>query len=82
MPNGSRLEATAGSATQKNDPHHVGPTPPAVYELKLRERPFHGVQAPRIIPVEGNTLRQSGILAHGYMLGPERDSNGCVSIKD
>jgi hypothetical protein len=82
MPNGSRLEATAGSATQKNDPHHVGPTPPAVYELKLRERPFHGVQAPRIIPVEGNTLRQSGILAHGYMLGPKRDSNGCVSIKD
>ena len=33
-------------------------------------------------PVEGNTLGRSGILAHGYMLGPEGDSNGCVSIKD
>ena len=87
MPNGSRLEAHSGFGDTKDDPRHVsdqnvGPTPPAVYELKLRERPFHGVQALRMIPVEGNTLRRSGILAHGYMLGPEGDSNGCVSIKD
>jgi hypothetical protein len=87
MPNGSRLEAHSGFGDTKDDPRHVsdqnvGPTPPAVYELKLRERPFHGVQALRMIPVEGNTTRRSGILAHGYMLGPEGDSNGCVSIKD
>ena len=87
MPNGARLEAHSGFGDTKDDPRHVsdqnvGPTPPAVYELKLRERPFHGVQALRMIPVEGNTLGRSGILAHGYMLGPEGDSNGCVSIKD
>jgi hypothetical protein len=35
-----------------------------------------------MIPVEGNTLGRSGILANGYMLGPAGDSNGCVSIKD
>ena len=35
-----------------------------------------------MIPVEGNTLGRSGLLAHGYMLGPDGDSNGCVSIRD
>jgi hypothetical protein len=54
-----------------------------VYDLKPRERPFHGVQALRMIPVGDNdTLGRSGLLAHSYMLGPNGDSNGCVSIKD
>jgi hypothetical protein len=35
-----------------------------------------------MIPVEGDTLGRSGLLAHGYMLGPNGDSNGCVSIRD
>lgn len=87
LPNGVRLEAHSGFGTTKDDPRHVserdvGATPPAVYDLKLRERPFHGVQALRMIPVEGNTLGRSGLLAHGYMLGPNGDSNGCVSIRD
>ncbi len=71
-----------------DDPGHVsernvGATPPNVYDLKLRERPFHGVQALRMVPVgaEG-TLGRSGLLAHSYMLGANGDSNGCVSIKD
>ena len=46
------------------------------------ERTFHGVRALRMIPVEGDTLGRSGLLAHGYMLGPNGDSNGCVSIRD
>jgi hypothetical protein len=87
LPNGVRLEAHSGFGTTKDDPRHVserdvGATPPAVYDLKLRERPFHGIQALRMIPVEGNTLGRSGLLAHGYMLGPNGDSNGCVSIRD
>ena len=87
LPNGLRLEAHSGFGDTKDDPRHVtqrdvGATPPAVYDLKLRERPFHGVHALRMIPVEGNTLGRSGLLAHGYMLGPEGDSNGCVSIRD
>ena len=27
-------------------------------------------------------LRPAGLLAHPYMLGPNGDSNGCVSFKD
>jgi hypothetical protein len=87
LPNGLRLEAHSGFGSTKDDPRYVsqrgvGATPPAVYDLKLRERPFHGVRALRMIPVEGDTLGRSGLLAHGYMLGPNGDSNGCVSIRD
>ena len=87
LPNGVRLEAHSGFGSTKDDPLHVserdvGATPPAVYDLKLREPPFHGVQALRMIPVQGKTVGRSGLLVHGYMLGPNGDSNGCVSIKD
>jgi Protein of unknown function (DUF2778) len=88
MPNGSSLEAHSGMGSLRDDPEHVsvhnaGATPPAVYELKLREQMFHGVQAIRMIPVEGSdTSGRSGLLAHSFMLGPKGDSNGCVSIKD
>jgi hypothetical protein len=88
LPNGWKLEAHSGFGDLKDDPAHVsernvGATPPAVYDLKLRERLFHGVQALRMIPVEGSaTLGRAGLLAHSYMLGSAGDSNGCVSIKD
>lgn len=88
MPNGSRLEAHSGFGSLMDDPAHVsernvGATPPNVYDLKPRERLFHGVQALRMIPVGDNdTLGRSGLLAHSYMLGANGDSNGCVSIKD
>jgi hypothetical protein len=55
----------------------------AVYQLKPREQAFHGVQALRMIPVgDNNAIGRAGLLAHSYMLGPNGDSNGCVSIKD
>jgi hypothetical protein len=88
MPDGSKLEAHSGLGSLKDDPEHanernVGATPPNVYDLKPRERLFHGVQALRMIPVGDNgTLGRSGLLAHSYMLGPKGDSNGCVSIKN
>jgi hypothetical protein len=88
MPNGARLEAHSGLGGLKDDPGHVdqrnvGATPPNVYELKPRERLFHGVKALRMLAVGGNgTLGRSGLLAHSYMLGPNGDSNGCVSIKN
>jgi len=88
LPNGSKLEAHSGLGNLKDDPAHVnernvGATPPAVYDLKPRERLFHGVQALRMIPLEGSaTLGRAGLLAHSYMLGSAGDSNGCVSIKD
>jgi hypothetical protein len=88
MPNGTKLEAHSGLGRLMDDPQHVGErnvgaTPPNVYELKPRERLFHGIQAVRMIPVDSNaTLGRSGLLAHSYMLGANGDSNGCVSIKD
>jgi hypothetical protein len=88
LPNGLSLEAHSGIGSLKDDPEHVsvpnaGATPPAVYELKPRERLFHGVQALRMIPADGRTTNgRSGLLAHSYMLGPNGDSNGCVSIRN
>ena len=71
-----------------DDPRYVnermrGATPPNVYELQPREQLFHGVQALRLIPVGGGDLYgRTGLLAHTYMLGPNGDSNGCVSFKN
>ena len=71
-----------------DDPRYVhakrtGPTPPNVYELKLREQLFHGVRAIRLIPTDSSRMYgRDGILAHSYLLGPKGESNGCVSLKD
>jgi hypothetical protein len=88
LPNGMKLEAHSGMGSLMDDPEHVhepmvGATPPAVYDLKPRERLFHGVRALRMIPVDSNaTLGRVGLLTHSYMLGPNGDSNGCVSFKN
>ncbi len=88
MPNGTRLEAHSGLHDRLDDPRHVnermrGATPPNVYELAPREQLFHGVQALRLKPVgSGNIFGRAGLLAHTYMLGPNGDSNGCVSFKN
>ena len=60
-----------------------GPTPPNVYDLTLREELFHGVRAIRLNPVdESKMFGRDGILAHTYMLGPNGQSNGCVSFSN
>jgi hypothetical protein len=88
MPNRARLEAHSGLGRLTDDLVHmdkpnVGATPPNVYELKPRERPFHGVQALRTIPVGYNdTVGRSGLLVHSYLLGANGHSNGCVSINN
>jgi hypothetical protein len=87
LPNGLSLEAHSGMGSLKDDPEHVqqrmvGATPPATYELKPREKLFHGVAALRMTPIDGTTFGRSGLLTHSYMLGPNGDSNGCVSIKN
>jgi Protein of unknown function (DUF2778) len=88
LPNGLSLEAHSGMGAFRDDPEHIsvhmaGATPPAVYDLKPREKLFHGVQAVRMIPVEGSDVSgRSGLLVHSFMLGPKGDSNGCVSIRD
>jgi len=89
LPSGLRLEAHSGLGDRLDDPRHVdeldrGATPPHLYELSQREEIFHGVQALRLNPVGGaaDIFGRSGLLAHPYMLGPNGDSNGCVSFKD
>ena len=58
-------------------------TPPNVYALSFREKPFHGVRALRMKPVgTGNMYGRDGILAHSYLLGEAGASNGCISLKD
>jgi len=41
------------------------------------------VRALRLTPVgDGNMYGRDGILAHTYMLGPNGQSNGCVSMRN
>jgi Tlde1 domain len=87
MPDGTRLEAHSGLGSLLDDPRHAdekmrGATPPNVYDLELREELFHGVRALRLIPKdEQKVFGRAGLLAHTFMLGPNGDSNGCVSIR-
>jgi hypothetical protein len=88
LPNGRRLEAHSGLGSHLDNPRYVsmkstGPTPPNVYDLKMRESLFHGVRAIRLIPQdESKMYGRDGILAHSYMLGPNGQSNGCLSFSD
>lgn len=86
LPDGRRLEAHSGFGSYMDDPRYAhikrkGATPPNTYRLVMREKLFHGVQAIRLIPVgDGNMFGRDGILAHHYLLGPNGQSNGCVSL--
>lgn len=89
LPDGRKLEAHSGLGKFTDDPRSVkeknrGVTPPNVYDLSLREQPFHGVRALRLTPVsEKSMYGRDGILAHTYMLnGGKAQSNGCVVFKD
>ncbi len=89
LPDGTRLEAHSGLGSKLDDPRYSrvrmqGVTPPHIYELTPREALYHGVPALRLNPVGGEDkiFGRSGLLAHTYMLGPNGDSNGCVSFKD
>jgi Protein of unknown function (DUF2778) len=89
LPDGTVLEAHSGLGAKLDDVRfaHVrmqGVTPPHIYELTPREALFHGVPALRLTPIGGEDkiFGRSGLLAHTYMLGPNGDSNGCVSFKD
>jgi len=90
LPNGRRLEAHSGLGHMLDDPSPQyirtrmrGPTPPNVYALTLREQLFHGVRAIRLTPLDERKMYgRDGMLAHTYMLGPNGQSNGCVSFKN
>jgi len=87
LPNGERLEAHSGIGEKMDNPQYTkvrmrGPTPPNVYNLTLREEIFHGVRAIRLNPIDEDKMYgRAGMLAHTYMLGPNGQSNGCVSFR-
>jgi hypothetical protein len=88
LPSGVKLEAHSGLGNRMDKidsvgERMVGATPPGTYELKPREKLFHGVRALRLTPVDSeSTLGRTGLLVHSYLLGPEGASNGCVSIRN
>ncbi len=88
LPDGTRLEAHSGLGSMMDNPHYIrekmrGATPVGVYDLQPREQLFHGVAALRLLPVSGtDPFGRTGLLAHTYMLGPNGQSNGCVSFRN
>jgi hypothetical protein len=88
LPDGTELEAHSGLGAWLDDPRHAdermrGTTPPNVYDLELRAGLFHGVQALRLIPADDEKVfGRTGLLAHSFMLGPNGQSNGCVSFRN
>jgi hypothetical protein len=88
LPDGRRLEAHSGHGSYMDNARYIhiknkGPTPPNTYRLVLRENLFHGVQAIRLLPIgDGDMFGRDGILAHHDLLGPNGQSNGCVSFAD
>lgn len=89
MPDGSVLEAHSGIGNMADNPKYAnvkmkGPTPPHTYNLKMREKRFHGVEAIRMLPVDGrNKHGRDGFLTHSYLLrGGRAESHGCVAFKD
>ena len=89
MPDGSVLEAHSGIGKMADNPRYVnvrmtGPTPPHTYNLRMRETRFHGVEAIRMLPVDGkNKHGRDGFLTHSYLLrGKRAESHGCVAFAD
>lgn len=88
MPDGEKLEAHSGFGQYMDDTQSVhrkdvGVTPPNVYTVSFREKPFHGVRALRMKPVgDGNMYGRDGFLTHSFLLGSNGQSNGCISVLD
>lgn len=88
MPNGEKLKASSGRGQYRDNPKFVhvknrGATPPNVYNLRMRESRFHGIEAIRMTPVGGAKMYgRDGFLTHTYLLRVPGDSSGCVVFAD
>ncbi|MCE7028545.1 tlde1 domain-containing protein [Jiella avicenniae] len=91
LPGDGKLEAHSGLGHMQDNPRYVaqkmrGPTPPNLYNLRMREALFHGVEAIRLLPADGRKkYNRDGLLAHSYMYvggGDRSQSNGCVVFKN
>jgi len=88
MPDGTKLEAHSGIGHRMDNPKYayvknLGPTPPNVYRLRMRERRFHGVEAIRMLPMDRAAMKgRDGMLTHTPLLRRSIGSHGCVAFKD
>ncbi|MEP3427165.1 MAG: tlde1 domain-containing protein [Roseibium sp.] len=88
MPDGTKLEAHSGIGHRKDKAKYayvknLGPTPPNVYKLRMRERLFHGVEAIRMLPQDRAAMKgRDGMLAHTPLLRRTNGSHGCVAFKN
>jgi len=88
MPDGTKLVAHSGIGHRMDNPKYahvrnLGPTPPNIYDLRMRERRFHGVEAIRMLPRDLAAMKgRDGMLAHSPLLRRSKGSHGCVAFKD
>lgn len=88
MPDGQKLEAHSGLGQMKDNPDYAhrknrGPTPPNVYNLVMRERRYHGVEAVRMLPTDRSAMHgRDGMLAHTSLVRGTNGSHGCVAFKN
>lgn len=88
MPDGTQLEAHSGIGHMMDNPKYaytknLGPTPPNVYKLRMREKRFHGVEAIRMLPKDLTAMRgRDGMLTHTNLLRGRIGSHGCVAFTD
>lgn len=88
MPDGTKLRAHSGIGKMRDNPRyeHVkmsGPTPAGIYRLKMRERRFHGVEAIRMLSIDGRDPKnRTGLLTHTNLLRGQKGSHGCVAFQN
>ncbi|WP_312420421.1 DUF2778 domain-containing protein, partial [Shinella sp.] len=88
MPDGTKLRAHSGIGKMRDNPRyeHVkmnGPTPAGIYRLRMRESRFHGVEAIRMLSVDGRDPKnRTGLLTHTNLLRGQKGSHGCVAFQN
>jgi len=88
MPDGTKLVAHSGIGKMRDNPgyEHVkmtGPTPTGIYRLRMREQLFHGVEAIRMLSVDGRDPKnRTGLLTHTNLLRGQKGSHGCVAFQN
>lgn len=88
MPDGTKLSAHSGIGKMRDNPgyEHVkmtGPTPTGIYRLRMREQLFHGVEAIRMLSVDGRDPKnRTGLLTHTNLLRGQKGSHGCVAFQN
>jgi hypothetical protein len=88
MPDGTKLRAHSGIGKMRDNPNYehvkmTGPTPAGIYRLRMRERRFHGVEAIRMLSVDGRDPKnRTGLLTHTNLLRGQKGSHGCVAFQN